>query len=235
MTELLNRPSITAHPGYPGLSWGGLSMSKEWVINSALNRWGLNRKKRIGATSEMIRAARPKTQAEWEDYYREHGIDDAELDAIAEELYAKREILRAEIEDIDLDSCRDYVRDVIFRRTFNGYQAERDVVAELLEHQIGATLKEAPDAWDRGYGVDWIVDVPGRPLGVQIKPPSFSEGPDAHRREAELRAAHLRFMDEANGTVVTIVYGDDGDGKKKIRNTESIATLQIEIERRRGG
>jgi hypothetical protein len=42
-------------------------------------------------------------------------------------------------------------------------------------------------------------------------------------------------MDEANGTVVTIVYGDDGDGKKKIRNTESIATLQIEIERRRGG
>ena len=51
---------------------GGLSMSKEWVLNSALNRWGLNRKRRIGATSEMIRTARPKTQVEWEDYYKEN-------------------------------------------------------------------------------------------------------------------------------------------------------------------
>ena len=52
-------------------------MSKEWVINSALNRWGLNRKKRIGATSEMIRAARPKTQAEWERYDADFADSDA--------------------------------------------------------------------------------------------------------------------------------------------------------------
>jgi len=44
-------------------------MAKEWILNSAINRWGLQKKRMVGAVSDEIRRCSPKTVEEWELYY----------------------------------------------------------------------------------------------------------------------------------------------------------------------
>lgn len=44
-------------------------MAKEWILNSAMNRFQLNFKRNVGATSESIRKCEPKTLEEWREYY----------------------------------------------------------------------------------------------------------------------------------------------------------------------
>ncbi|MBI5408444.1 MAG: septal ring lytic transglycosylase RlpA family protein [Nitrospirae bacterium] len=44
-------------------------MPREWIINQANMRWGLNKKKKVGAVSEEIRRCSPKSLVEWEGYY----------------------------------------------------------------------------------------------------------------------------------------------------------------------
>jgi hypothetical protein len=207
-------------------------MASEWVLNQLLNRFQLNRKKRVGAVVEMIHEVRPTTLEEWEAAYKARALDDAELDALGDELYTKREVLEAEIAAMTREACRDYVRDVIFRRTFEGYMAERDLVAAELERFLKVSVTHAPDEWYRGYGVDLILGVTGRPMGIQVKPASFSTGSDAYQREAQLALAHRRFLADMNGTVTTIVYDKSA---RRIENPEVIAALQIEVDRRKAG
>jgi hypothetical protein len=44
-------------------------MAKEWILNSAMNRFQLNFKRNVGPTSESIRKCEPKNLEEWRDYY----------------------------------------------------------------------------------------------------------------------------------------------------------------------
>jgi hypothetical protein len=44
-------------------------MAKEWILNSAMNRFQLNFKRNVGPTSESIRQCEPKTLEEWREYY----------------------------------------------------------------------------------------------------------------------------------------------------------------------
>ena len=44
-------------------------MAKEWILNSAMNRFQLNFKRNVGPTSESIRQCAPKTVEEWREYY----------------------------------------------------------------------------------------------------------------------------------------------------------------------
>jgi len=44
-------------------------MAKEWILNSAMNRFQLNFKRNVGPTSESIRQCAPKTIEEWRAYY----------------------------------------------------------------------------------------------------------------------------------------------------------------------
>lgn len=44
-------------------------MAKEWILNMATNRWGLNKKNSVGPVSQWIRECRPKTIKEWEEFY----------------------------------------------------------------------------------------------------------------------------------------------------------------------
>lgn len=44
-------------------------MAKEWILNSAMNRFQLNFKRNVGATSESIRRCAPNSVEEWRSYY----------------------------------------------------------------------------------------------------------------------------------------------------------------------
>ena len=47
-------------------------MAKEWILNQAMNRWGLNKKRSVGPVSDLIRKCAPKNVTEWEKYYYEN-------------------------------------------------------------------------------------------------------------------------------------------------------------------
>jgi len=44
-------------------------VKKEWILNIATNRWGLNKKNSVGPVSEWIRECAPKTIDEWDRIY----------------------------------------------------------------------------------------------------------------------------------------------------------------------
>jgi len=44
-------------------------MPKEWILNMATNRWGLNKKESVGPVSQWIRECAPKNLEEWENFY----------------------------------------------------------------------------------------------------------------------------------------------------------------------
>lgn len=44
-------------------------MSKEWILNSVMNRFQLNFKRNVGVVAEEIRKCSPKKIEDWEEYY----------------------------------------------------------------------------------------------------------------------------------------------------------------------
>lgn len=46
-------------------------MAKEWILNMATNRWGLNKKNSVGPVSQWIRECGPKTNL----IYQKHRQD----------------------------------------------------------------------------------------------------------------------------------------------------------------
>lgn len=71
-------------------------MPKEWILNSATNRFQLNYKKNVGAVSESIRKCAPKNLAEWESYYFSNVWPKEHLIQLGKKLYVKvSEVLAA--------------------------------------------------------------------------------------------------------------------------------------------
>lgn len=87
-------------------------MAKEWILNIATNRWGLNKKESVGPVSEWIRECAPKTLEEWREFYLKKleeflfrkgiNISPSEyLEDLGRKLYTKiTEVIRAEIDEV---------------------------------------------------------------------------------------------------------------------------------------
>jgi hypothetical protein len=99
-------------------------MAKEWILNMATNRWGLNKKDKVGPVAKWIRETAPKNLEEWEKAYLrlvEENIlkpqnlefSDAEeyLKELGRKLYVKiTEVIQAEIDDVTEEDCINYIK-----------------------------------------------------------------------------------------------------------------------------
>jgi hypothetical protein len=106
--------------------------SKEFILNYAMNRWGLNKKTNVGPTSESIRRCRPNSLEEWERYYfsnvrsREHVIGlgrrlhENIANVVANEVRFHPQLL----ESISEEDCINYMIDFLTRKTYEGYRRE---------------------------------------------------------------------------------------------------------------
>jgi len=73
-------------------------MAKEWILNSAMNRFQLNFKRNVGPTSESIRLCQPKTIDEWRDYYFSNVRSKEHIIELGKKLYIKiTEVISAEV------------------------------------------------------------------------------------------------------------------------------------------
>lgn len=207
-------------------------MAKEWILNSATNRFQLNYKRNVGAVSEEIRKCAPKTIKDWESYYfknvkpKEHIVD------LGKKLYVKiTEVLRSEIDDITEEDCINYVITLVISRTFDGYTTEKKMVYEQLQGILGVKIEPAPDEWDRLFNVDFFIQLNGKYIGLQIKPAGgVSHIPQIFKERQLQEKTHKKFTEKYGGKVFYVISITEGKNKI-IHNPEIIEEIKKEIER----
>lgn len=207
-------------------------MAKEWILNSATNRFQFNYKRNVGAVAEEIRKCAPKTIQEWERYYfaRVHPRD--HLIELGKKLYTKvTEVIALEIEEITEEDCINYIIDLVIKRTFDGYETERKTVYGQLREILGVRIEPAPDEWDRLFNVDFFIKVKSKYIGLQVKPAGgVSHIPQIFKERQLQETTHRKFMDQYGGKVFYVISIKEGD-KKKIYNQEVIEEIRKEISR----
>lgn len=208
-------------------------MAKEWILNQAMNRWGLNKKKSVGPVSELIRKCAPKGLEDWERYYYEKVYSKDYLEELGKKLYVKiTEVIQCEVAEVTEQDCIDYMKEVVINRTFNGYQTEIQTIYGQLQNILGLSIKPAPDEWDRLYNVDFFIEVNDKFIGLQIKPITFEHTFEDYKWKEMQETTHLRFQKKFGGKVFIVFYTKVG-GKKMIKNTEVIDEIKNEIEKLR--
>ncbi|AEH23248.1 conserved hypothetical cytosolic protein [Thermodesulfobacterium geofontis OPF15] len=217
-------------------------MAKEWILNMATNRWGLNKKDSVGPVSEWIRECDPKDLKEWENCYFEKlkeflslkniFLEPYEyLEYLGKKLYTKiTEVIRAEIDEVSEEDCVKYIYNLVINRTFEGYQTEIDTVYKKLRKELNIEIKPAPDEWDRLYNVDFYIEVNGKYIGLQIKPITYNQTPEIHKWKDWLSRTHKSFEEKIGGKVFIIFSIKKGD-KKEIYNKEVIEEIKDLIKK----
>lgn len=208
-------------------------MPKEWILNQANMRWGLNKKKRVGPVAELIRKCAPKTIKQWEEYYYKNVYSPEHLEELGKILYIKiSEVCKAEIDSISEIDCIDFVKNLVINRTFKGYQTEIQTIYGQLEAIIKVKIEPAPDEWDRGYNVDFFIKINGKYIGLQIKPAGYEYITQIINEREQQKKTHEKFTAKYEGKVFYIISVTVGK-KKVIHNPEVIEEIKKEIERLR--
>ena len=205
-------------------------MAKEWILNSAMNRYQLNFKRNVGATSESIRKCAPRNVDEWRDYYYANVRTEAHIEELGRKLYVKiTEVIQSEVSEITEQDCIDYMKQLVIDRTYDGYTTEIATIYGQLENILGVEIKAAPDEWDRRYNVDFYIEVGGKYIGLQIKPVNGNiQLPEIHKEYDNQHQSHKLFAKKYGGHVF-YVYSVKKDGKKTIANPEIVEQISGEI------
>ncbi len=219
-------------------------MPKEWILNIATNRWGLNKKNSVGPVSQWIRECSPNTTKEWEQFYYEKLKDFLKrkgtslspkeyIEDLGRKLYVKiTENIQAEIEEVTEEDCIQYIYDLVINRTFDGYQTEIKTIYGQLQKILQVAIHPAPDEWDRVYNVDFFIDIDGKYIGLQIKPITYEQTPEVYRWKEWLSKTHDKFDKDIGGKVF-IIFSIKREGRKVIYNSEVIDKIKREIDRLR--
>lgn len=207
-------------------------MAKEWILNSAMNRFQLNFKRNVGPTSESIRKCSPKTIEEWREYYFSNVKSKEHIEELGKKLYVKiTEVIQSEVLEVSEQDCIDYMLQLVIDRTFDGYVTEIQTVYGQLQNILGVKIEPAPDEWDRLFNVDFFIKVGEKYIGLQIKPINSGIQLPEIFKEYNLQAeTHKKFTEVFGGKVFYLFSAKVGD-KKEIQNKEVIEEIKAEITR----
>lgn len=197
-----------------------------------MNRYQLNFKRNVGATSESIRKCAPKTLDEWRTYYYQNVKSEAHIEELGKKLYVKiTEVIQAEVNDVTEQDCIDYMKQLVINRTFDGYMTEIQTIYGQLQNLLNVKIEPAPDEWDRLFNVDFYIKIKEQYIGLQIKPVNSSlQIPEIHKEYALQAETHKRFTNKFGGSVFYI-YSEKINGKKEIANKEVIEEIRGEIRK----
>ncbi|MCF8267609.1 MAG: MjaI family restriction endonuclease [Ignavibacteriales bacterium] len=207
-------------------------MAKEWILNSAMNRFQLNFKRNVGPTSESIRKCSPKTLDEWREYYFNNVKTREHIENLGKKLYVKiSEVIQSEVEDVTENDCIEYMTQLVIDRTYDGYMTEIQTIYGQLQNILDVPIQPAPDEWDRLFNVDFFIQVGRNYIGLQIKPVNSGiQLPEIFKEYALQGETHKKFTEVFGGKVFYLFSTKVGD-KKKIQNREVINEIKQEIIR----
>lgn len=211
----------------------------------ANSRWGLTKKNKVGPVAYWIREVEPKSVKDWEKSYyeklesflKEQGksISAIEhLETLGKTLYIKvSEVLKKEIEEVKEEDCKNYIRELVINRTYDGYLREKKTIYQQLQDLLNVKIEVAPDEWDRRYNIDFYIKVNNRYMGLQIKPTTFEHAPDWARKWQELYKKSFEKFTKKYGGKVFILLSCSKGKDKIIYNMDIIDEIKKEIERLR--
>jgi hypothetical protein len=207
-------------------------MAKEWILNSAMNRFQLNFSRNVGSVSEAIRKCSPKQIEDWEKYYFKNVRSKEHIEELGRKLYVKiTEVIIAEVENIKEEDCIKYMFEMVINRTYQGYVTEIQTIYGQLQEILKVRIEPAPDEWDRLYNVDFFIKVKEAHIGLQIKPAGgVSHIPEIFKERSLQATTHEKFTKKYGGKVFYIISIKAGDNKK-IQNVEVINEIAAEIKR----
>ncbi|HKC69252.1 MAG TPA: MjaI family restriction endonuclease [Bacteroidia bacterium] len=207
-------------------------MAKEWILNSAMNRFQLNFKRNVGPTSESIRKCSPKNLDEWREYYFSQIKSKEHIVELGKKLYVKiTEVIQSEVAELTEQDCIDYMIQLVIDRTFDGYMTEIQTVYGQLEKILEVKIEPAPDEWDRLFNVDFFIKLGEAYIGLQIKPVNVGiQIPEIFKEYAIQVETHKKFTQVFGGKVFYL-FSAKVDGKKEIQNKEVIDEIIQEIKR----
>jgi hypothetical protein len=205
-------------------------MAKEWILNPVMNRFQLNFKRNVGATSEAIRKCSPKTVEEWQSYYFKNVRSKEHIEELGRKLHTKiTEVIHAEIESVTERDCINYMINMVIDRTFDGYMTEIRTIYEQLKSVLNMKIEPAPDEWDRLYNVDFYIEINGKYIGLQIKPVQAGiQLPEIFKERNIQEKTHEKFTKKFGGWVFYI-FSAKSKKRKVIVNTEVIDEINKEI------
>lgn len=207
-------------------------MAKEWILNSAMNRFQLNFKRNVGPTSESIRKCSPKTIEEWREYYFKNVKPKKHIEELGKKLYVKiTEVIQSEVADITEQDCVEYMMQLVIDRTFDGYMTEIQTIYGQLQKILNVPIQPAPDEWDRLFNVDFFIQIEEKYIGLQIKPVNSGIQLAEIFKEYNLQAeTHKKFTKVFGGKVFYLFSAKVGE-KKEIQNKDVIEEISEEIKR----
>lgn len=209
-------------------------MAKEWILNSAMNRFQFNFKKNVGPTSESIRKCSPRNIEEWREYYFKNIRSKEHIIELGKRLYIKiTEVIQAEVAEISEQDCIDYMMQIVIDRTYEGYITEIQTIYGDLQNMLNVKIEPAPDEWDRLFNVDFFIQIKDKYIGLQIKPVSSGiQLPEIFKEYNLQKETHQKFTEVFGGKVFYLFSEKIGD-RKEIKNKEVIEEIKKEIERLR--
>jgi len=171
----------------------------ERVLNNYYNIGKFNHPSRIGYMMKMIRELKPLTQDEWRLWYYNNVHNEEYVQNIAKEMHSTIPVDYA----ITVDDCLIYVEDVMFRRTFNGYNKEKNSL-KLLREYISPDVKESPADWDTKYIIDFYLETPKALIGIQLKPDTFYRG--NYQSKVDIKGKMRAFERTYNALSFILLY-----------------------------
>lgn len=207
-------------------------MAKEWILNSAMNRFQLNFKRNVGPTSESIRKCAPKNLEEWREYYFANVRPKEHIEQLGRKLYVKiTEVIQYEVSQVTEQDCIEYILQLVIDRTYDGYTTEIQTIYGQLQRILGIPVLPAPDEWDRLFNVDFFIQVRDKYIGLQIKPiNSGIQLPEIFKEYGIQSESHKEFTEVFGGKVFYLFSAKIGE-KKEIQNKEVIEEIKKEIDR----
>lgn len=208
-------------------------MAKEWILNQSNMRWGLTRKKKVGAVMKEIRKCSPNSLAEWKEYYFKKVYPKEHLIGLGKALYKNiQDTVIPETKEINEQDCINFIENLVIDRTYQGYETEVKVIYGQLQEILKVDIKEASDEWDRLYNVDYYIKIKDKYIGLQIKPLGVEGDSDLQIIKEKIQQArtHEEFTKKYGGKVF-YVFSVETREDKIIANPEIIEEIRKEMAR----
>lgn len=195
-------------------------MATEHVLNEYYNVGHFNSPLLIGYMMKMIRELKPLTLEEWKMWYLENVHDEFFIEQIA---MAMCDSIPSDY-DVSFEECLDYVCDVMFRRTFQGYNKEHQAL-NVLRKLISPEVKEAPEDWDTQYFIDfYIQNKDGHLIGIQLKPETFYYG--SYYNVVNIDGKMAAFRVEYDADIFVLRYSGKNEDTIEFVNPDVIEEIR---------
>lgn len=161
------------------------------LINLANRTAKATIRSRVGQVSELIHECPARDYEGWCTWYLSKYPK--AIEQATERVLEMLELLRDAMDDIDPDTVRKWITELVLAKTYTGLRVQQAILEETAR-RLGETLRpSSPD--DESRGIDGYLD--GQ--AVSVKPVSYKNTAAAH---IETIDASMIYYEKKNGTIV---------------------------------